>query len=165
MKLCLRESASGIWGFTETYEVYKYGDTGNIKIFTSIDSESRTLSKPYVYRGQEYVPLSQIEEEMGIQKYIKAKKSFYSVVSSGTMIVKLKVGLNFVTGEYLEDKSTYDMYVFREGYSYAENNKDIIKSLVPIMQPTETVDKMIKDTMAQIALLKGDREKFLKARL
>lgn len=160
MKLTIRKSKDDKWGFVETYSSYSYLLKGSITVTVGVTVDG-TLTKPYVLRGEEFIPLSQIEEEMGIEKYIKAKKPFYSLLSDG-FIVQLKVGLDFRTGEYLPDKSCYTVYKVTDKKVISPIECEL--SLVRILDTTDKLNELMENLGKEIASYKGDRATFLRAR-
>lgn len=161
MKLTIRKSKDDKWGFVETYSVYSYLNKGSVTVTVGVTVDG-TLTKPYVLRGEEFIPLSQIDEEMGIEKYIKAKKPFYSLLSDG-FIAQLKVGVDFLTGEYLPDKSCYTIYKIA--------NKKVVSpvecelSLVRLLDTTDKLNDLMISLSNEIATYKKDKELFLRKRL
>lgn len=160
MKLTIRKSKDDKWGFVETYSSYSYLLKGSITVTVGVTVDG-TLTKPYVLRGEEFIPLSQIEEEMGIEKYIKAKKPFYSLLSDG-FIVQLKVGLDFRTGEYLPDKSCYTVYKVTDKKVISPIECEL--SLVRILDTTDKLNELMENLGKEVASYKGDRATFLRAR-
>lgn len=160
MKLTIRKSKDDKWGFVETYSSYSYLLKGSITVTVGVTVDG-TLTKPYVLRGEEFIPLSQIEEEMGIEKYIKAKKPFYSLLSDG-FIVQLKVGLDFRTGEYLPDKSCYTVYKVTDKKVISPIECEL--SLVRILDTTDKLNELMENLGREVASYKGDRATFLRAR-
>ena len=167
MELVVRRGEQDKFGFSETFNRYRYIKNGNISMTIGIESvesgQGFRLVKPYVWRAGSFIPLSQIDEEMGIHKYIGAKKPFYSVLGKGGYIVTLKVGLDYTTGDYLKDKSSYVIYTIRDIVK-VDGEKDLLK-LVSIPNVPEVVDANMHSLMAGIALSKGDREAFLRSRM
>lgn len=167
MELVVRRGDQGKFGFVETFNRYRYIKNGNISMTLGIEKTENgqgfKLVQPYVWRAGSFVPLSQINEEMGIIKYIKAKKPFYSVLNKGGYIVSLKVGLDYTTGDYLKDKSSYVIYSVRTTITL--NDRDDLLKLVSVPNVPELVDTNMHALMADIAKSKGDRETFLKSRL
>lgn len=161
MKVTIRKSKDDKWGFVETYSVYSYLNKGSVTVTVGVTVDG-TLTKPYVLRGEEFIPLSQIDEEMGIEKYIKAKKPFYSLLSDG-FIAQLKVGVDFLTGEYLPDKSCYTIYKIA--------NKKVVSSvecelsLVRLLDTTDKLNDLMISLSNEIATYKKDKELFLRKRL
>lgn len=160
MEVVIRSSKNGQWAFVEGYSIYRYGSTGSITVTLGISYDGKMV-KPYVYRGEEFVPLSQIEKEMGIEKYIKAKKPFYSKLADG-VIATLRVGVNFATGEYLPDKSYYKVYDIRSWNAADYRGTLQLSRIVDVPEP---VDKLLKRISESIATCKDSRLEFLKMRI
>lgn len=164
MVLQVKKDSDNEWGFVENFSLYKYGDTGNITITGVVTPEGK-LSTPYVLRGNTYIPLKTIEEEMGIEKYIKAKKPFYSRLSDG-FIVQIKAGVNFDTGEFLEDKTSYVVYrVLRRKESTSGNANSCELELGRILEVTSELKELMLKLAKEVVLCKGDRELYLRSRL
>ena len=79
-----RKSKNNEWGLLEKYEAYRHFDKGYIKATTAVTVE-KALAPCYAYRGEEFIPISQIDDEVGLDKYIKAKKPFYFKAKEGIL--------------------------------------------------------------------------------
>lgn len=159
MDLNIKKGESNIWGFAETFQIYRYDDKGTITVTLVVSHEGR-LSNPYVFRGGDFVPASQIHEEMGIQKYLKAKKPFYSRLSDG-FIVKLRVGTNFLTGEYIPETSVHDVFEISKTSVQVNSGKLTVRRLLEI---PDKVKELMEELSKEVAKCKGDRETFLISR-
>lgn len=155
-----RKDKNNSWGFLEEYKVYQYYETGYIKALTSVTVDKR-LAPVYVFRGEEFVPLEVIDSEMGISKYIKAKKPFYSKVNEGFLVV-LKAEVNFKTRKYFPEKSTFELYSLNDGASI-----DISKGLPfsPVLDIPREFRNVVEEPLRLLGESFGDREKFLRGRL
>lgn len=167
MNLQLKHSGDNKMGFVERFNCYYYGETGNIQIIAGIkcfeDEDRYKFAKQYIMRESRFIPLSEVESQVGIGRYLKAKKAFYSLINDGVYVVKLKVGLNYVTGEYIKDKSSYTVYSPQALEHEAYTSSTLVLS--PILQASEAIDKDMQLLMAEVASYKGSREAFLKSRL
>lgn len=161
MKVTIRKSKNDEWGFVESYSSYKYLNKGSITTLVGVSVDG-TLTKPYVLRGEEFIPLSQIDEEMGIDKYIKAKKPFYSLLTDG-FLVQLKVGLDFSTGEYLPEKSCYIVYKIAGKKVISPIECEL--NLVRLLETTDKINDLMVSLSKEIASYKGDKELFLRKRM
>lgn len=155
----MRKSEDGKWCMLEKFERSVYTNVGYVKALVMIDSEGN-ISKPYVYRNKEFIPLKQIDEEMGISKYIKAKKPFYSDIRSGHL-VELKAVIDFSTGTYLPDKSEYSVYVSDS------IPKDVSKGVYfrKVLNVPKEFDKLVENPLKLLGESLGVRETFLRSRL
>lgn len=162
--MIVRKSENNEYGFVESYSIYAFGDTGSINMTIGIEGVDSTckIKSPYVLRGGLFVPLSQIEEEMGIEKYIKAKKPFYCMLKGG-FIATLKIGTNFETKEFLPEKSSYTVYMVSAVKEVNERESALM--LTTIMEIPEVLDKSLMELMESIAPYGRDRESFLRSRL
>ena len=160
MELVIRRSDSNEWGFVEPYSVYRYVDGGNVSLTVGIDS-SGMIKEPYALRGGSFIPLNIIDKEVGIGRYIKAKKPFYCLLKDG-FIVSMKVTLDFNTGSVDLVKSSYFVYSVRD--IVPVNDREGRMKLTRILEVPESVDKLVSNLMVKIASLKGDREMYLRMR-
>lgn len=161
MFLRAKKSESGEWGYVESFNVYRYGTTGSTTVVLGVTPEGNFAS-PYVYRGGDFVPLKQIEREMGIEKYIRAKKPFYSKLRDG-FIVKITANTNFYTGECLVEKNNYVVYSAVDLNMKDSVNADVV--LKRVHEVPEQVINVLDNLSVQLASYKGVREQFLKSRL
>lgn len=159
MLLKARCSKNNEWGFLEKYDVYRYNDTGYVKALCSVTSD-KILAPVYAFRGEEFIPLVDIDEEVGIDRYVKAKKPFYSKLKEGFVVV-LKAEVNFRTKEYLPEKSTYEVYTINgipgkveEGIHF-KRVKEVPKEFADVV---EEPLRLLGESM-------GDRVKFLRSRI
>lgn len=161
MKVTIRKSKNNEWGFVEGYSQYRYLGKGSITVTVGITVDGK-MTIPYILRGEEFIPLKQIDEEMGIDKYIKAKKPFYSLLSDG-FIAQLKVGLDYETGEYLPDKSCYNVYkiVGKKVISPIECELNLVR----LLETTDKINDLMISLSREIASYKGDKELFLRERM
>lgn len=164
MKLTVRMSdKSPKWGYVEKFDVYRYDNEGFITVITGlhvIGPGEATLTQPYVLRGGEFIPLNVIEEEMGIAKYIKAKKPFYSLIEDG-YVIQLKVRLNFETGEYIPKKSILEVYTPEIKNCGVLDGTMFLRR---ILSHPPKLKELLHSLAAEVATCKGDKEVFLKSR-
>lgn len=148
------------WGFLEKYESYWYKDRGYVKALVGL-SMNKTLSKPYVYRGGDFVGLDIIDNEVGVDRYVKAKKPFYSMLSGGFIVVlKSYIDLSSGKGIYIPDKSSYEVYVVNK---ILEGGNEV--ALKRVIDVPEAFRDIVEEPLRVLAESMGDREKFLKSRL
>ena len=91
MKITLKSDKDNKLGFVEKYSHYFYEDR-RVSVLGMADVGGY-FSEPFVLRGDEFIPAAQIDEEMGIAKYLKAKKPFYSVIGTGNIVVSAKIAM------------------------------------------------------------------------
>lgn len=161
MDITVRKSEDNIWGFVETFTTYQTIEEGNIKCTLSITPEGK-FSTPYVLRDGVFIPLKQIEEEMGIDKYIKAKKPFYSLLNDG-FIVFMKCGLNYVSHTYIPEKSAFTVY--KVGSKSVESPSKGTLHLVSLLEVPDNVTELLHHLASELIKCNGDREKFLRSRI
>lgn len=158
MELKIKKSRDNKWGFVEAFKKWKYlNPVGYIEVVVGVDTKGQ-FTKPYVFRGEEFVSLKSINEEMGIEKYINAKKPFYSLLED-CFVAKLRVYVNFDTGEYIEEKSTYDVY------SVVGFDGDKVGFTKRIREVPEAIDTCMKKLMKELSESYNSREEFLLKRL
>lgn len=161
MDLTIRMSKDNKWCCVESFNVYRYLDTGSISVTVGISPEGKMVS-PYVLRDEMFIPLKVIDEEMGIDKYIKAKKPFYSALAEG-FIVSIKAGVNFVTGELIPEKTTYSVYSISSRGEVVSNTSTL--KLKRVLEIPDSVNDLMMKIAGEIASCKGNREVFLRNRL
>lgn len=159
MKVNVRKGKTTGWGLTETFQVYRYADTGSISVTVVVGQDGR-MAEPYVFRGGEFIPARVIHEEMGVEKYLTAKKPFYCKLQDG-FVVRIKAGLNFNTGEYLPEKSSYDIYNATSSDMGVDKG---VLTLTRILEITDYARELMENLTREVASCRGDREKFLLSR-
>lgn len=160
MNVKIKKDKNNDWGMVESFQVYRYDSHGTITA-TVIVGVNGEIVKPYCFRKEEFIPASQIEEEMGIEKYIAAKKPFYSKVSEG-FPVKIVAYIDFITGEIDRKKSYCDMFTVAST-KVAVNSGSMCLSR--ILNMTESLERLCDGLIENVASCRGNREKFLKSRL
>lgn len=156
-----RNSKNGEWGFLEKFEKYQYKDEGYVKALTSVSTDGK-LTPVYVFKGEDFVSLSEIDEEVGIDRYIKAKKPLY-VKSNEGFIVVLKAEVDFRNKVYFPERSSYEFYTLNGDLAKID-----ISNGVPFKKVLNAPDKLRKLVEEPLRLLGesfGDREVFLRSRL
>lgn len=162
MILKVRQSEENEWGYVESFEVYSYKGEGFISVITgiSVTEDGVGLTQPYIMRGNQFIPLDVIDEEMGIDKYIKSKKPFYSKIEDG-FVVKLKVRCIFDTGEYIPEKSVLDVYTPACEEMGIRNGELFLRK---ILNTSEEFKSLLSSLAEDVAKCRGDREVFLRSR-
>ena len=160
MKLVIRKGNDKGWGFVEKYQTSGANKNLYVKVIVGISPEGKMV-EPYAFRGKEFISLRQIEEEVGIDKYIVAKKPFYSLLSDG-FIASITTCFNYETGEIIDKKSTYTVYESESWVVTSDTEGEL--SLRSIIKVPEAVDT-IKEIQKTIAETRGNREEFFKERL
>lgn len=161
MKIELKCDKEGKFGFVEKFKPYIYGDLSTLSVRVMVDVGNK-ISEPYVFRGGLFIPAEQIEKEMGISKYIKAKKPFYSVLGTGNLIADLKVAYHTKSKEFIKDKSDVKLYgIVRDSLVYKEKegwSVDIRK----LTSSSPELDSWFEQTL--MTIIDVNRENFLKLR-
>lgn len=155
----VRCSKDNMWGFPETFKKYSYEGVGYVEIVGVVTPEGK-LSEPFVFRGGEFIPASQIDSEMGIEKYIKAKKPFYSRLNDG-FIVTIRAGADFTKKEFLPERTSYTVY--RIEMVNGDNSNAQIR-LVSILEVPGQVCEMLMNLAMEVAGCWGDRAAYLRSR-
>ena len=147
------------WGFLEQYDSYYYEGKGYVKALVGVKID-KTLTMPYVYRGEEFISLDLIDAEVGIDRYIKAKKPFYSMIE-GCFIVVLKAVVDYTKKEYIPEKSTFELYT-------PNLNSSDLKDRIPLKKvldvPVE-VRTLVEEPLRLLGESFGNREQFLRSRI
>lgn len=159
MLLKAKLDKNGEWGFLEKYSVYRYRETGHITALVGVTID-RELSEVFVFKGGGFVPLKEIEETVGIDKYIKAKKPFYSKVKD-CFIVELRAKVNFVTKEYYPEESSFEVYT-PNGVPSDVSKGIPVKGVLDV--PSE-FRNIVEEPLRLLGESLGDREKFLRSRM
>lgn len=159
MLLKAKCSNSRKWGFVERYDVYRYFGKGYIRALVSVSLEG-VLSPVYVFRGGEFIPLGVIDGEVGIDRYIRAKKPFYSLLSSG-FVVELRAEVDFVSRVYYPDKSSYGVYVMNGNPGNLEKGLPFKK----VLDVPKEFDRIVEEPLRILGESFGDREVFLRGRI
>lgn len=166
MKLTMRRAEStDKWGFVEQFKPYKWNESGFIDVVTAVSHNKETdsffFSTPYVLRGGEFIPVKTIDEEMGIEKYIKAKKPFYSLVEDG-FVVHLKARVNYETGECDLSKSIVEALVSYTEETEGDEGFLLVKKIVNM---NDDLRELLEALAIKIAKCKGNKEEFLRSRI
>lgn len=159
MKVKIKKNKNGEWAMVETFQVYRYGNSGAITI-TGIVNTIGELTGSYVYRKEDFIPASQIEEEMGIEKYLNAKKPFYMKLSDG-FVVKVRAAMDFSTRVCDFSKSSCELYkVIGKEMGVTTGQLTLIRILEIPETLSELQTKLIKD----VAECNGNRLEYIKSR-
>lgn len=158
MDIRVKQNKKGDWGFVESFKVWNYMNEGYIEAVVGVAPEGK-YTEPYVYRAGEFVRASVIEEEMGVAKYIKAKKPFYSLIR-GSFIVKIRVRVSFREKKYYEDKSEFTVFYPIKAGDDARSVK-----LKRMLEVPENIPSLLSGLMKELAETFGDREAFIKGRM
>lgn len=161
MDITIRKSDSGQWGFVESFSVYNYLGKGTINVLLAVTTGGR-IAPAYVMRGREFIPVEDIENEMGIDKYIKAKKPFYTLLSDG-FIANVKAGVDFNTGEFLSDKTSFSVMKIARQPEIGINNGKL--QLIKLHETSETLENLMMKVARQVSLCRGDKKIYLLSRL
>ena len=161
MEIRVRSDKENRWGFVEEYKVYDYLGKGSIDALVGIGFD-REMTEPYIYRADKFIKLSEIDKDMGIEKYIKAKKPFYTLLEDG-FIAKLNAKVDFINGKYLPEKSSYSVYT---PLNVSKGNGSKVKVVLMRVNeiPNELNDSMQK-LLQKVGESFGDREVFLRNRM
>lgn len=161
MELTIRKSEDNKWGFVESFSVYKYNNKGVITVTLGVTPEGR-IAPAYVMRGNKFISVDEIDREMGVEKYIKAKKPFYTLLSDG-YVAEVKAGYDLMSGEFVKDKSSYSIYqaTNRSKVGISEGNL----YLKQIHETSDMLESLMFKIARQVSLCRGDRRSYLLSRL
>lgn len=159
MLVKVRKGEETGWGMVESFQVYRYGDHGTVTITGLVGSDGK-LTESYVYRGGDFIPASQIEEEMGVDKYIKAKKPFYMKLSEG-FPVRVKASIDYTTGECVWEKSSCEVFKVT-GRELSLNYGSV--RLTRILDIPEKMNPLMENIIREVANCKGNRLSYIKSR-
>lgn len=162
MRLKLRCSDGGKFGFVETFLPYNY-ILGAVRVVALV-KVGQGLAEPYIYRKGVFEPASVIDEEMGIEKYIKAKKPFYSVLGTGNAIIEARVAYEREGGTLVEKSSHYSLYIPVKGSMEIMGNNAYSVVANRLSNITPEIDSWALNLMKDIAKTQQNRAEFLKAR-
>lgn len=163
MKLELRCDKNNRLGFVEKYSPYFYDDR-RISVLSMCDVGGY-FSEPYIYRGDEFIPASQIDEEMGIAKYIKAKKPFYSVIGTGNIILDAKISMSLGTPSvYIPEKSLYSLYYLDKDSLKRTGERSWEVQCKRLSSMNITIEGWLQTIGERFVKYEGNRESFLKSR-
>lgn len=161
MDVTIRMDKNGVWGFVESFSKYQTIDTGNIKVVVGVTPQGE-LATPYIYREEQFIPLKQVDEEMGIIKYIKAKKPFYCNLSEG-FIAFIKAGVNYTEKKFLPETTDFIIYSVA-GKEFESPTKGILH-LKRVLDVPENLKTLMMKLAEEVSKCYGDREAFLKSRI
>lgn len=147
------------WGFVEKFEVYNYNSRGYVKALTSVTSEGK-LSPVYAYKGEEFIPLEVIDKEVGIDRYLKAKKPFYSKLKEGFLVV-LKAEVDFANKVYIPENSTFEVYTLNGTPSNIEKGLPFKK----VLDVPKEFAEVVSEPLRVLGESFGNREDFLRRRI
>lgn len=161
MDVTIRRSSDNEWGFVESFSVYRYSGKGIINVTLAVTSDGR-IAPAYVMRGNKFISVDEIDKEMGIEKYIKAKKPFYTMLSDG-FIANVKSGFNTANGEFLKEKTSFSIFRFADQSEIGINEGNL--RLREIHETSEQLNDLMYKIARQVSLCRGDRRIYLLSRL
>lgn len=175
LNLKTRIDESGVYGVVESYKVYNYKGKGYVEIIAGVQLDKECFTTPYIYRKGHFESLEDrvLEENEGekwVDKYIKAKDPFYTILNEG-YIEKIRVGVDWVNGiidtESIEISmyslsadlmSKYEIAPYKElkglGKGFFLKNHNIIRTIGLCISKESENNMML-----------FDKSKFLKSRL
>lgn len=163
MKIQLRSDKHNRLGFVEKYNHYFYEDR-RVTVFGLADVGGY-FSEPYVLRGDEFIPASQIEEEMGLEKYLKAKKPFYSVIGTGNIVVLAKISMTLGDNKvYIPEKSTYGLYFLDKNSLKCTGSGEWEANLKKVSATNEQIEAWLQNLGESFVKCGNDRGLFLRSR-
>lgn len=160
MELTIRKGEGNIWGFVEVFKTYRFCESGSITVTLGVTSEGE-FTTPYILRSGKFIPLSEVEGDVGLEAYMKAKKPIYSLLSDG-FIITLKCCVNYVTGDFIKDKSKYDIYSIVK--TTPVNATEAKLSTVRLLEIPDNLDELAEKLMKKVVETGIDRVEFLRKR-
>lgn len=157
MNLKVKKSKTNEWGFVESYRVYEPVGRGYIEAIVGITADGK-FTKPYIYRGEEFIPLEEVDKEVSVSKYIKAKKPFYSKLAD-CFVVKMRASVYIYDKKYYKDSSSFEVYTFNELSSLGDT-----VSFKKVLNVPEAINVIMEGLLRELGESFGDREKFLRGR-
>ena len=160
MKVSIRKGETTGWGVVEQYKEYIYGDRVALTLVTMIGSDGK-LAEPYVFRGGEFVPAGEIEEQFGIERYLTAKKPFYCMLSDG-FIVRMRISMFRGAGyTYDPEKSVFE--VFTASSRDVSVNSGTL-TLKPVLEVPDHVKELLEGIAKEVCEYGINRRDFLVSR-
>lgn len=163
MSIKTRRDENNHWGFVETFKPYRFGDVGSVTALVGVTPEGK-FAEPHILRKGVFIPLADVEKEgdVGLKAYMRAKKPIYSMLADG-FIISLKCYMNYVTGEFIEDKSGYDIYTITG--QTAVTSVESRLSTTKLMVVPKNIDELAKKLLKEMVKYQDNREEFLLSRL
>lgn len=163
MKVTLRSDRNNKLGFVEKYSHYFYEDR-RVTVLCMADVGGY-FSEPYVLRGDEFIPAAQIEEEMGLEKYLKAKKPFYSVIGTGNIVVSAKIAMTLGENKtYIPEKSVYGLYFLDKNSLKPLGSGEWEANLKKVSATNEQLEAWFHELGRKFVECGNDRGVFLRSR-
>lgn len=163
MKLTLRSDSGNRLGFVESFSNYYYKER-RVSLMCLVEV-GRSFPEPYIKRGGDYIPASQIDQEMGIESYVKAKKPFYSVLGTGTAVLKARIAMSLEDGSYLPESSQYELFFINKVSLVQKGVGEWSADLTRISVINDNLQKWFHKLGSEFAKCGGDRSLFLKSRI
>ena len=148
---------SGSWGMVEQYKVWKYKGKGYIEVIVGVDINTGKFTVPYVYKGRDFVSAEVIAKDIGIDRYVAAKKPFFTLIENSVM-VNIRVKVDY--GERIIDieDSIFDVY-----------SLGVVVSETQVMLRKCTIPDIINDSKEELIRLVGEsfgnKAQFLESRI
>ena len=161
MELTVRSSNNNEWGFVESYKKYSYFNTRTINAVVGVGKDGK-MKEPFALRSGDFVPLSVIDGEMTVDRYLKAKKPIYCKLKDG-FIVSMKAVIDLESGKFLPESSSFMIYTIDTRSSVFQGDSGVIKT-VSMLEVPEEVKQLINSFM-QVLAETDDRADFLRSRL
>lgn len=162
VKIKVKVDNESRWGFVESYRVWRnYLNRGYIEVLVGI-SPAGEFTRNYIWRGGEFVSVSEATKDVSLERYLKAKKPFYSLLSEG-FIAKIRVGYDFNEGKILEKSSDYEIYKIGDDSTFSKMDGELPMMRVREVNPI-IVSLINRKLSKEIAECGTDRYKFIAKR-
>ena len=163
----IRQDENGVFGVVEKFKVYDYyGYEGSISALCGYDvleDNTLSLSEPYALRRGLFVPLKEVADEMGLERYLRAKRPIYTILKNRPFFAA-KICKNFKTGEYLEAKSLHNVLsITSDGIKMINDSSGTVSFTMLQNEPKEFFERT-EEIMRKVASCKS-RAEFLEMRM
>ena len=167
MKVKLRRSQEGTWGFVETYERSRYNGSLNLKTTLCLRPDG-TVTEPYLLRAGKFEKLREVTGARlaySVEDYLAAKKPIYSLLGSDLTIARATVIINLrtqaVTGYNLRTYVPKSLLPV-EGGAYTTELRELVSYNQMKANVRLNVDNEI---IRPLTISAGNRASFLRSRM
>ena len=105
-----RSEKSGNWGVIENFKSWRYKGKGYVEVLAGVDVNTGKFVMPYVYKGHEFISADKIHNEVGIDRYVAAKKPFFTVIDNA-IFMNIRVSVNYMTNTIDIESAEFKAYI------------------------------------------------------